>query len=135
MEEMSASVSTPAGPETQLPGDRTAPRDLRDWIMAAEPLGQLHRIKEEVDRDEEMGAITYMAHQTINAPALLFEQHEPDRAGRDRGLVPDDGPRVRSGPARPASRGASSTRRSPWWAPRSSAAPRRPSSSPAARLA
>jgi UbiD family decarboxylase len=38
-----------------------------------EALGQLRRITEPVSRDEEMGAITYMAHQEIGAPALLFE--------------------------------------------------------------
>ncbi len=50
-----------------------APRDLRDWIAAAERLGQLKRITAPVSRNEEMGAITYMAHQEIGAPALLFE--------------------------------------------------------------
>ena len=51
-----------------------APRDLREWMARAEPLGHIQRVKAEVDWDEEMGAITYMAHQTINAPALLFEK-------------------------------------------------------------
>ena len=51
-----------------------APRDLRDWIERLEAVGQVQRIREEVNPDEEMGAITYMAHQTINAPALLFER-------------------------------------------------------------
>jgi len=74
MEEMSVGVPTPVARTTGVAGNRVAPRDLREWIMAVEPLGQLQRIKEEVERDEEMGAITYMAHQTINAPALLFER-------------------------------------------------------------
>jgi len=74
MDEMSVGVPTPPARTAGVAGNRTAPRDLREWIMAVEPLGQLHRIKEEVARDEEMGAITYMAHQTINAPALLFER-------------------------------------------------------------
>jgi UbiD family decarboxylase len=50
-----------------------APRDLREWIAAAERIGQLKRITAPVSRNEEMGAITYMAHQEIGAPALLFE--------------------------------------------------------------
>ncbi|HZF04154.1 MAG TPA: UbiD family decarboxylase [Patescibacteria group bacterium] len=50
-----------------------APRDLRDWIARTEAIGQIRRIREEVSRDEEMGAITYLAHQEIGAPALLFE--------------------------------------------------------------
>ncbi len=54
-------------------GDGHAPRDLRAWIAAVERIGQLRRITEPVSRDEEMGAICYLAHQEINAPALLFE--------------------------------------------------------------
>jgi UbiD family decarboxylase len=53
--------------------DARAPRDLRAWIAAVERIGQLRRIAEPVSRDEEMGAICYMAHQQIDAPALLFE--------------------------------------------------------------
>jgi UbiD family decarboxylase len=51
-----------------------APRDLRDWIGRVEAIGQLKRITQPVSRNEEMGAITYLAHQEIGAPALLFEQ-------------------------------------------------------------
>src|SRR3989442_13622429 len=51
-----------------------APHDLREWITRVEAIGQLQRITAEVDRDEEMGAITYMAHQSLGAPALLFER-------------------------------------------------------------
>jgi len=68
MEEMSVSRSVSAT------GGGRAPRDLREWIAAVEKIGQLRRITEEVSRNEEMGAITYMAHQEINAPALLFER-------------------------------------------------------------
>jgi 4-hydroxy-3-polyprenylbenzoate decarboxylase len=53
--------------------ESTAPRDLRDWIERAEAIGQIRRIHEPVDWNEEMGAITYMAHQEIGAPAPLFE--------------------------------------------------------------
>ena len=51
----------------------TVPVDLRDWMARVEAIGQLKRITRPVDHNEEMGAITYMAHQEINAPALLFE--------------------------------------------------------------
>ena len=51
-----------------------APRDLREWITRVESLGQLTRVRDEVDWNEEMGAITYMAHQTLGAPAVLFER-------------------------------------------------------------
>lgn len=57
----------------EVPTSPGAPASLREWIEAAEALGQIHRVTLEVRADEEMGAITYMAHQTLNAPALLFE--------------------------------------------------------------
>src|SRR5204863_5314351 len=60
--------------EAEMEQRVAAPRDLREWIERLEAIGQVQRVREEVDPDEEMGAITYMAHQTINAPALLFER-------------------------------------------------------------
>jgi UbiD family decarboxylase len=71
MEEMAATpvLHAPRAPHVQ----GAAPRDLRQWLAAVEAIGQLRRIRDEVSRDEEMGAITYLAHQTIGAPALLFE--------------------------------------------------------------
>jgi len=51
-----------------------APRDLREWIGRVEALGLLTRITEEVDWDEQMGAITYLVGQEVDAPALLFEK-------------------------------------------------------------
>ena len=51
----------------------SAPRDLREWLARAEAIGQITRIREPIDWNEEMGAITYMAHQAIGAPAPLFE--------------------------------------------------------------
>lgn len=59
----------------------SVPRDLREWISIVEKRGQIHRIKEEVRRDEQMAAITYMAFQQINAPALLFERIQGCPAG------------------------------------------------------
>ena len=74
MEEMTAAPSVPAGAgRTTAASDPGAPRDLRDWIHRVEAIGQLRRITEPVSRNEEMGAITYLAHQEIGAPALLFE--------------------------------------------------------------
>ncbi|MBI2494671.1 MAG: UbiD family decarboxylase [Candidatus Rokubacteria bacterium] len=72
MDEMSSAPSS-AAPRRGAPSDPQGPRDLRDWIARVEAIGQLKRISEPVSRDEEMGAITYMAHQEIGAPALLFE--------------------------------------------------------------
>ena len=48
-------------------------RDLREWIALIERNGALKRIRESVDADEELSAITYMATRDENAPALLFE--------------------------------------------------------------
>ena len=52
-----------------------APRDLREWITRVEAIGQLTRVREEVDWNEEMGAITYMAHQTLGAPSGALRAH------------------------------------------------------------
>ena len=74
MDEMSVGPSVPAGASrTTAASDPDAPRDLRDRIHRVEAIGQLRRITEPVSRNEEMGAITYLAHQEIGAPALLFE--------------------------------------------------------------
>jgi UbiD family decarboxylase len=50
-----------------------APRDLREWLERVEATGGLRRITAEVDWDQEMSAITYLAQQRVGAPALLFE--------------------------------------------------------------
>ena len=51
----------------------TVPRDLREWLAAVEQAGELIRIREPVDLDEELSAVTYMVAQRPAAPALLFE--------------------------------------------------------------
>lgn len=48
-------------------------RDLRDWLRQVESIGQLNRIGEEVDWEEELTAITYMVAKQKGSPALLFE--------------------------------------------------------------
>jgi len=73
MEEMSVSPIVGRGQAAARGASRPAPRDLREWIAAVEKIGQLKRIPDEVSRNEEMGAICYLAHQEINAPALFFE--------------------------------------------------------------
>lgn len=47
---------------------------LRDWLQKVEELGELHRIKSEIDWNEEMAALTYMVASREGAPALLFEK-------------------------------------------------------------
>ena len=73
MDEMAVSPAAAAAP----PGDRPAalgPTDLREWLRRVEGIGELQRVKAEVDRDEEMAAIAYLAGQRVGAPALLFER-------------------------------------------------------------
>ncbi len=48
-------------------------RDLREWLTLVESHQHLARIKAPVNPEEELAAITLMAAQTIEAPALLFE--------------------------------------------------------------
>ena len=47
--------------------------DLRDWLDKVKEIGELKTITEEVDWDEELAAITYMAAKEKGGPALLFE--------------------------------------------------------------
>lgn len=49
-------------------------RDLRGWLKEVERMGEVKRVKEEVDWNEELSAITYMAGQKKGAPCLLFEK-------------------------------------------------------------
>ena len=56
-------------------------RDLREWIALIERHGALKRIRQPVDADEELSAITYMATRDENAPALLFESIAGDTSG------------------------------------------------------
>ncbi len=48
-------------------------RDLRDWLKEVENIGELLKISEEVDWDQEMSAIAHMAGKEEGAPTLLFE--------------------------------------------------------------
>jgi 4-hydroxy-3-polyprenylbenzoate decarboxylase len=55
-------------------------RDLRDWLKMVDDIGQLKRINAPVDPDEELGAITFMAGRTGDAPALLFDNLASNRS-------------------------------------------------------
>ena len=48
--------------------------DVRDWIQRAEEIGELKRVKGEVDWDQELTAIYYLTGKTPSAPSLLFEK-------------------------------------------------------------
>jgi 4-hydroxy-3-polyprenylbenzoate decarboxylase len=73
MEDMAVSTGDSGQRASRRADEGTAPADLREWMQAVERIGQLRRITAPVSRNEEMGAITYLAHQEINAPALFFE--------------------------------------------------------------
>ena len=55
-------------------GSGRAIQDLREWLARVEQLGELVRIAEPVDRDEEMSAISYLVAKQQPSPAVLFER-------------------------------------------------------------
>lgn len=70
--EMQVVINRDERPSTQVV-DTRAPQDLREWLALVEARGLVHRVRAEVDWDQEMSAITYMAQQEVGGPALLFE--------------------------------------------------------------
>lgn len=56
-----------------MDSENRAPRDLREWLKLVEDKKMLLRITEEVDLNEEMSGITYLAAKNESSPALLFE--------------------------------------------------------------
>jgi UbiD family decarboxylase len=61
---------------------RRGTRDLREWLRQVEAAGELKRIDAEVDLDQELSAISYMAAQREDAPALLFTRFTEAVEGR-----------------------------------------------------
>lgn len=49
-------------------------KDLREWLTDIERMGELLRVREEVDWDEELSALTFMIAKEEGAPAILFEK-------------------------------------------------------------
>jgi len=49
-------------------------QDLREWLARVDEIGELIRVKEAVDRDEEMSAISYLVAKQQPSPAVLFER-------------------------------------------------------------
>jgi UbiD family decarboxylase len=62
--------------------NRRGARDLREWLQLIEAAGELKRIDAKVDLDQELSAISYMASQREDAPALLFSRFTEDVEGR-----------------------------------------------------
>jgi UbiD family decarboxylase len=50
-------------------------KDLRDWLQQVEEIGELKKVSQQVNPEEELTGIAYMACKTLKekAPALLFE--------------------------------------------------------------
>jgi 4-hydroxy-3-polyprenylbenzoate decarboxylase len=49
-------------------------QDLREWLARVDQIGELVRVAEPVDRDEEMSAISYLVAKQHPSPAILFER-------------------------------------------------------------
>src|ERR1700693_2558085 len=71
---MDARVTRSRSPATPSRGSGRAIQDLREWLARVESLGELVRIAEPVDRDEEMSAISYLVAKQQPSPAILFER-------------------------------------------------------------
>lgn len=56
-------------------------KDLREWIELLTIHGQLLTVKEMVDADEELSAITLMGSRSPSSPAFLFENIEGNKSG------------------------------------------------------
>ena len=48
-------------------------QDLREWLSQVERIGELVRVSQPVDRDEEMSAISYLVAKQNPSPAVLFD--------------------------------------------------------------
>ena len=48
--------------------------DLREWLSRVEGIGELIRVSQPVDRDEEMSAVSYLVAKQQPSPAVLFER-------------------------------------------------------------
>ncbi len=72
------SIDLVAGADTgRSSASRSRPtpiRDLRDWLSQVERSGELVRVRQPVDRDEEMSAVAYLVAKQHPSPAVLFER-------------------------------------------------------------
>src|SRR6516225_3489015 len=49
-------------------------QDLREWLARVEEMGELVRVGQPVNRDEEMSAVSYLVAKRQPSPAVLFER-------------------------------------------------------------
>ena len=81
MEEISTQKFIPRAATAEV-SKRRGIRDLREWLKVIEAAGELKRIDAKVDLDQELSAISYMASQREDAPALLFSRFTEPVEGR-----------------------------------------------------
>ncbi|OGP20533.1 MAG: UbiD-type (de) carboxylyase-like protein [Deltaproteobacteria bacterium GWA2_57_13] len=63
-----------ADPESLSESGAEPIKDLREWITRVESMGELVRVKQPVDCNEEMSAIAYLVAKQSPSPAILFER-------------------------------------------------------------
>src|SRR6187431_222141 len=66
-------VKTTTTPKSPAPARARPIQDLREWLVRVEEIGELVRVREPVDPDEEMSAVSYLLAKRQPSPAVLFE--------------------------------------------------------------
>lgn len=72
--EMDKQETLNAATQPSNPTGRAPIQDLREWLARVEDMGELVRVTEPVDRDEEMSAVGYLLAKQQPSPAVLFER-------------------------------------------------------------
>jgi len=60
-------------PERSARARAKSVQDLRDWLSRVDAMGELVRVAQPVNRDEEMSAIAYLVAKQKPSPAILFD--------------------------------------------------------------
>jgi len=71
---MARKESRSENPESPKTPARKPIQDLREWLARVDEIGELTRVTQAVNRDEEMSAITYLVAKQQPSPAVLFER-------------------------------------------------------------
>ena len=66
-------VKTITTPESSASAPARPIQDLREWLVRVEEIGELVRVREPVDPEEEMSAVSYLLAKRQPSPAVLFE--------------------------------------------------------------
>src|SRR5688500_11761559 len=65
-------IPAPVTPRAAAPAGPI--QDLREWLERVDGIGELVRVSQPVDPDEDMSAVTYLLAKRQPSPALLFEK-------------------------------------------------------------